>query len=238
MRSLLLFTHLHHDHTQGLPFFGPIFHPQNTLHIFGPRPSEHRDLEAVLGSVYESPVSPIGLPLLKSRVFIEQVREGDVIVLNDADAPPQLLPVHEVPEELPRDAVVVRIHHGYHHPRTGIFVYRVEYEGRSVVLATDTEGYVGGDRRLIEFARGADLLVHDAEYDEEEYAAPGKVRQGWGHSTWRMAVEVAQAAGVGQLLLTHHSPRHDDEYLDGMEAKAQAVFPNTRMAYEGLVVEL
>ena len=146
--------------------------------------------------------------------------------------------VHHDQNLVPNEAVSIKVQHGYNHPRNGIIMYRISYLGRSLVFATDIEGYVGGDRKLINLARGADLLIHDAEYDEQEYANKTTIKQGWGHSTWRMAVEVAQAAGVKRLALTHHSPLHDDAYLDSMERKAQAVFPATFMAREGEAIDL
>ena len=125
----------------------------------------------------------------------------------------------------------------YAHPQH-VFFYRVEMGDKKMVVATDTEGYLGGDRRLIRFAREADLLIHDGEYTTEEYLDPSRTKQGWGHSTWEMAVEVAQAAAVKRLVLTHHNARHDDAFLEDMERQAQARFPATVMGREGLTVDL
>jgi ribonuclease BN (tRNA processing enzyme) len=105
-----------------------------------------------------------------------------------------------------------------------------------MVYASDTESYVGGDTRLIEFAMGTDLLIHDAQYTSEEYVTDPK--QGWGHSTPEMAIAIAQAAKVKKLALFHHEPEHDDDTLAEIEKKAQEAFPNTILAYEGLTIEL
>ena len=78
-------------------------------------------------------------------------------------------------------------------------------------------------------AAGADLLLHDAQYTEEEY--PTKL--GWGHSTWNAGVKAAKKAGAKNLLLFHHEPAHNDKTILEMEAKAKAEFPNTFAAYEG-----
>jgi ribonuclease BN (tRNA processing enzyme) len=141
-------------------------------------------------------------------------------------------------ENVPEDAVVINVNHGYNHPKNGILFFRIHYKNRSLVIATDTEGYVGDDQKLIKFTQEADLLVHDAEYDEHEYAQDFIVRQGWGHSTWRMAVNVAKAAQVKHLVLTHHSPGHPDAYLEQMLSKVQAVFPNAVLAQEGATLEV
>ena len=126
-----------------------------------------------------------------------------------------------------------RSYHGYHHPKKRHPLLPHQLPGRSVVIATDTEGFCGGDRKLINFTRDANLLIHDAEYDDHEYADESVIRQGWGHSTWRMATEVAAAAQVQRLALTHHSPGHNDADLETILVKAQTVFRNTFLAREG-----
>ena len=117
-------------------------------------------------------------------------------------------------------------------------IYNIRYRGKSLVFATDTEGYEGGDQRLIDLAQDADLLIHDAEYTESEYTGPPRVRQGWGHSTWLMAVEVGQKAHVKRLALTHHHARHDDATMRRIEQEAQAILPQAFVAREGTTIVL
>ena len=163
---------------------------------------------------------------------------GDTLVLPAYGEAPLHYLVGQELKNVPPEATTIQIYHGYHHPKSGILFSRISYKGRSVVIATDTEGFCGGDRKLINFTRGADLLIHDAEYDEHEYADESVIRQGWGHSTWRMATQVAEAAQVGRLALTHHSPRHSDADLEAILEKAQAIFPNTFLAREGETVSV
>ncbi len=229
---VLLLTHTHHDHTQGLPFFFPTRHPASRISIFGPNLGNSH-LEKILEREMSPPVFPLGLEELYSERTLTYVRHGDLIVLDNDHALPICYGLDEYPEDLDPDAVIIRANHGYNHPQHGIFFFRIEYRGHSLVIATDTEGYVGGDRKLIVLAQETDLLVHDAEYDTHEYADDTPIRQGFGHSTWNMAVEVAQAAKVKKLVLTHHSPGHDDAYLEQMLTKAQEHFPNTILAKEG-----
>lgn len=237
MCATILITHTHHDHTQGFPFFLPARNANSTLYIFGPKLLEE-DLQEVLARAMLPPVFPLGLEELNSRRQIQHVRQGDLIVLTEPTTPPRLLNPRDDRKQVPPDAVTIQAHHSYSHPKGGVLVFRINHRERSVVVATDTEGYCGGDRRLARFAQGATLLIHDAEYDEDEYANQGVVRQGWGHSTWCMATDVALTAGVRQLALFHHSPSHDDAFLEAMERKAQAVFPDTLLAREGVTVEL
>jgi ribonuclease BN (tRNA processing enzyme) len=138
------------------------------------------------------------------------------------------------------EAVVIRIHKSYAHPG-GVYVYRIMWHGKSIVYATDTEGYVGTDRKLVAFARDADVLIHDAQYSEEHYRgalAGFPSTQGYGHSTVTMACEVAAASEAGQLILFHHDPAYSDEIVARMEADAKVVFGETQAAYEGLEIVL
>jgi ribonuclease BN (tRNA processing enzyme) len=116
----------------------------------------------------------------------------------------------------------------------GVYGYRIEHEGVSVVYATDTEHYACPDPHLVELARGADILIYDAMYTPEEYAGRvGPAKVGWGHSTWEAGVAVADGAGVGRLVLFHHDPQRDDEGVRAIERRAQLARPGTLAAREG-----
>src|SRR5512138_2052528 len=222
LEVILLFSHLHHDHTQGFPFFVPAYMPNARLHIFGPGGTPET-LSQVLEHNQSSEMFPVSLRDMASAKDIQSVRESQVIVWGGAG-----VRVLDSSEGLGNDdeALVIRIHKSYAHPG-GVYVYRITWRGKSVVYATDTEGYVGTDRRLAQFADGADLLIHDAQYSEEHYGgqlAGFPSTQGYGHSTAAMACEVAAAAAVGQLVLFHHDPAYTDARVAGMEAAAKAQF--------------
>ena len=234
--ATLLFTHTHHDHTQGFPFFVPAFFQTSTFYIFGPK-TLHQDLEEVLSRTMMPPVFPITLEELPCERETRNLHEAEVILLDSDSAAPRVLRAER--DVLPKSPKQVRIYvmRSYAHPQ-GAFIYRIEFGDKSLVLATDTEGYLGGDQRLIRFSRGAQLLIHDAQYSQEEYTNPNVPKQGWGHSTWQMAVDVARAAQVERLALYHHDPTHTDELLAKLEKEAQAVFSGAVMACEGLKIEL
>ncbi|MEO6845216.1 MAG: MBL fold metallo-hydrolase, partial [Ginsengibacter sp.] len=97
---------------------------------------------------------------------------------------------------------------------------------------TDIEHKKGIDKSIVKFASGADLLVHDGQYTPEEY----KKFKGWGHSTWEQAIEVAIQAKVKKLIITHHDPDHNDEFLDEVERKCKKMFPQSMLAREGMEV--
>jgi phosphoribosyl 1,2-cyclic phosphodiesterase len=232
----LLFSHLHHDHTQGFPFFAPAYMPNAKLNIFGPGVSPE-SLEKVLENNQSPATFPVGLRDMASSKDIRSLRESQAIVWDESGIRvTDIVPAWEAGAKGDEQALVVRIHRSYAHPG-GVYAYRVNWRGRSIVYATDTEGYVGTDRRLVRFAHGADMLIHDAQYAEAHYRgqmAGFPSTQGYGHSTVSMACEVAAAAEVGKLVLFHHDPAYDDCMIDEIERKAGARFENTLAAYEGL----
>jgi phosphoribosyl 1,2-cyclic phosphodiesterase len=120
------------------------------------------------------------------------------------------------------------------HP-DGACGYRLEYGGRAFALISDTEGFPGKrDSELVSLARGADLIVYDATFTEEEIAS----RSRWGHSTWARGIRLADEAGAKQLCLFHHDPSHDDEFMDTLAAEANDARPGTITAREGLIIDL
>lgn len=215
MKASLLFTHLHWDHIQGVPFFTPAFHPDSDLTFIG-ADRDSGGIRSALGLQMQPPQFPIGLDaLVGARRFIDQ----------RPDRPFDVGPFKVTPCE-------------QDHP-DGVVVYRIEAGGRVVVFATDIEHGGTIDAQLVEQSRGADLLIHDAQYTAPEYqGVGGPPRRGWGHSTWNEACEVARRAEVGRLALFHHDPMRGDDAVDGIEARARCLFPSTLAAREGLEVAL
>jgi len=229
---LLLFSHLHHDHTQGFPFFIPAYLPNAKLHIFGPD-GTHESLKNVLEHNQSSETFPVSLREMASSKDIQSVREAQVIVWDKGG-----VRLVESTVGLDDEAIVIRIHKSYAHPG-GVYSYRISGRGKSILYATDIEGYVGIDRKLVQFAKDADVLIHDAQYSEEHYR--GHIEgfpstQGYGHSTVSMACEVASASEAGQLILFHHDPAYSDERVASMEATAKSLFANSAAACEGLEI--
>jgi len=232
--ATMLFSHTHHDHTQGFPFFDPAHEGTSVLYMFGPR-TFYEDIEEALSRAMLAPSFPVALAELKSLKVMSNIEESEVVILNRS-MDPQLLNVYRDEREDSPDAVEIGLMRSFAHPNGGVSVYKISWAGKNMVYASDTESYIGGDTRLIEFARGTDLLIHDAQYTSQEYVTGPK--QGWGHSTPEMAIAIAQAAKVKKLVLFHHDPSHDDDTLAEIERKAQEAFPNTILAYEGLTIKL
>jgi ribonuclease BN (tRNA processing enzyme) len=228
----LFISHTHHDHVQGLPFFAPANHFGSVLNVFGPR-SFSQELKQTLSLTMDPQYSPLEMDELSSQINIRNINENQSVVLNHDVRVPHLHAQSEGEKDL-GDDISVKLMRSYAHPKVGVFAFRIEFKNKVVVYATDTEGYVGGDSRLTEFSKNADLLIHDAQYDPHQYMDPSSPKQGFGHSTYEMAAEVAKAANAKHLVLFHHDPAHDDDKIAEMEAKARKLFPNSTAGAEGL----
>jgi phosphoribosyl 1,2-cyclic phosphodiesterase len=234
LETLLLFSHLHHDHIQGFPFFVPAYMPNTHLHILGPDGTTET-LTQVLEHNQSAETFPVRLRDMSSTKNIQSLKESQRIVWDEEG-----LRVVGSNVRLSAEALVIRVHKSYAHPG-GVFIYRISWRGKSVVYATDTEGYVGTDRKLAAFARDADVLIHDAQYAEAHYAgqlAGFPSTQGFGHSTATMACDVAASAEAGQLILFHHDPAYSDEMVTAQENIAKANFPDSCAAFEGLEISM
>lgn len=234
LELLILFSHLHHDHTQGFPFFVPAYIPKSKLHIYGPGGTAET-VKHVLEHNQSSDTFPISLRDMASNKDIQSLRETQVIVWGEDG-----VRVQESSPSLSPEAVVIRMHKSYAHPGS-VYHYRIEYQGKSIVYATDTEGYVGTDRKLVNFTRNADVLIHDAQYSDDHYygcLAGFPSTQGYGHSTATMAGQVAASAETGQLILFHHDPSYADDWVAAQERAAKNFFPDSQAAFEGLEISL
>ncbi|MBL8950534.1 MAG: MBL fold metallo-hydrolase [Myxococcaceae bacterium] len=215
LTASIFVSHYHYDHLQGLPFFTPMFHPKSRVVFYGPSRAG-RTVKDVIVAQMQQPFFPVTAEMVfRADVDYRAVAEGDRIVLGDAVV----------------TALEVK------HPG-GNLAYRVHYRGKSVVYATDAEH---GDRdgQLIEFAKGADLLIFDAMYSEDEYngvAGPPKI--GWGHSTWEQSIKVANGAGVGKLCLFHHDPTRDDDALDALLGHVRKERKEAMAAAEGQIIKV
>ncbi len=193
-RVSIFLSHFHWDHIHGLPFFGPAYDPTYEIRIVAPAP-DGADIEDILRAQMGPTHFPIPYDALSAKISFHGMNEG------------------------PWEGTKVRVRSIRVRHASFTVAYRVEAFGRSVVFIPDNE-LVGGDHatpggwmgRMIEFASGADLLLHDAMFTNEEY----RTREGWGHSTFSQALELAEQASVKRLDFFHHSPNRSDEELDGI----------------------
>lgn len=232
----ILFSHTHHDHTQGLAFFRPAYLPNTACYLMGPRLRE-RELAEGLSVAMISPYFPVELSDLPSIRNIRSLKDSDVLLFESGKPPVVFNQFRDNLTDKPHDLRVLSMH-SLAHPNGGVFVYRIEANGKSIVYATDTEGYVGGDQRIIQFAKGADLLIHDSQYLPEDYISCDPKVQGFGHSSVEMATDVATKANVGKLALFHYDPTYSDSVVEEMERIGRKRFPETVASYEGLELTL
>jgi ribonuclease BN (tRNA processing enzyme) len=110
----------------------------------------------------------------------------------------------------------------------GSYGYRVESDGCIIVVYTDLGHGDTVNEDIVAFAKDSDLLIHEAQYTDKELLT----HKGWGHSSFNQAIEVAEHAGVKQLIMTHHDPDHNDECLNKTEKQCKARFKNCALARE------
>ncbi|OLP18901.1 MBL fold metallo-hydrolase [Leptolyngbya sp. 'hensonii'] len=212
----LFFTHTHWDHIQGFPFFVPAFVKGNCFHIYGAPSPNGMTIEQRLINQMLDPNFPVPLQIMGSDLRFNDIQIGQQIYLGDITIETALL----------------------NHPgqATG---YRVNWRGCSAVYATDTEHLLDQlDENLLRLAQDADVMIYDATYTDEEYHSTTASKIGWGHSTWQEAIKMAEAARVKQLVIFHHDPLHNDDFLDRIAFQARERFPQAVMAREGMVLQL
>ena len=219
----MFFSHVHWDHIQGFPFLEPAFVAGNVFHLYGGN-NVSRTLEETLAGQMDHPNFPVHLTAMGAKMVFRDLGEGESVDIEDGVG----------------GAARVTTASG-NHPQ-GVFAFRVEHGGRAMVYATDTEHCEGRiDEKLVHLARGAEVLVYDAQYTPEEYsgtAGTGGPKKGWGHSTFEEGARIARTAGVRRLVLFHHDPIQSDAAVREKEKRARAVFDDVTAAREGMTIEL
>jgi CheY-like chemotaxis protein/phosphoribosyl 1,2-cyclic phosphodiesterase len=208
----ILLGHTHWDHIQGFPFFKPVFMPGSSFSVWAPKGGS-RSLQETLSGQMEFTYFPVELAQLPAQITYHELAEG-TYEIGGARVTTQYL----------------------NHPAVTLG-YRIEADGAVIVYVTDHEQFSDklwrgdadpgridsmvhdGDRRHARFMVDADLVIHDAQYTPEEYES----KKTWGHSTYEYVVDVAAAAGVKRVALTHHDPDHNDLFVADIEQRARAV---------------
>jgi phosphoribosyl 1,2-cyclic phosphodiesterase len=209
----LLFSHCHFDHIEGLPFFAPLYVSGRTLDLWSGHLQSPDATRFMIASLIRAPYFPIDPSAFRAAIRYHDFKAGDTLK--------------------PSDGIVVQTIL-LNHPG-GATGFRITFEGRSVCYISDVEHRPGHlERPLLEFVSGANVMIYDAMYTDEEY--PNYV--GFGHSTWQEAIKLADAAAVQTLVLYHHFPGRIDEELARVEAMAASKRSLTLMAREGMEIRL
>ena len=229
-------THTHWDHIMGFPLFTPIFLPVTKLRIRGPVTFEDDSLETIIGAQLSYRYWPVRAGELAADIKYEQIIETTLDLGGGLKVTSKYL----------------------NHPILCLS-YRLEYMGKSIIAAYDHEpfrnlfpvdpadpGYneeaakegelaaAEENKKILNFYKGADILIHDAQYTTDEYSR----HLGWGHSTYEQAIDSAANAGVKKLVFFHHEPGRTDKRLEELEKNyGGASGLQVMMAREGLILE-
>lgn len=222
----LLFTHTHIDHLLGFPFFAPLYFPGVHLHLIGPA-TLGVDFEDILRTLVEPQYYPVSMDEFRSDKEFDNIDENMVIYFVEGEQMPHFTTAGDA--GLEKAELVISNMKYYFHPKDGSYNYKVKWNKHSLVFATDVEQYVGSDQRLVKFAEGSDLLIHDSQYTLDQYLQ----FQGYGHSNYEMACQVALKANVKKLLLFHHDPNNSDDILREIEKEARQICASAELASEG-----
>jgi phosphoribosyl 1,2-cyclic phosphodiesterase len=205
--ATIFITHMHWDHIQGLPFFGPFRSTRNTFDIYGPEEADIQ-LDQIISDQMKSVYFPVSMADMAATIHYNRMYEG----------------------ELEISGVTVKSMFVNHPGNT--FGYRFEYGGKAMVYISDHEPYNGvlrlrddtsnghvidkddafvedNNGRMIDFIKGADVFIMDSQYFPEEYES----RRYWGHSPFTYSVDLGLAGKVKHLILFHHDPNHSDDKL-------------------------
>jgi phosphoribosyl 1,2-cyclic phosphodiesterase len=206
----ILFSHFHWDHIQGFPFFAPAYSKNQKIGILVMgKERKIKNLKEIFSLQMQQQYFPVDLDAMGAEFEFLSYGDRQTFYGAHVTAAPQ-----------------------YHKFLGGSYGFRIQDQRASLVVCTDLEHINGIDENIVNLARNADLLIHDGQYTADEY----KQHKGWGHSTWEQAVEVAIRAKVKKLIITHHDPDHNDDFLDSIEKKCQQLFPDSILAKEGMEV--
>jgi len=232
----IFITHTHWDHIMGFPMFSPIYHPKASLRITAPLSYEEDSLKQIIENQLSYRYWPVRAGELAAHIEYKQINETTLDLGSGLAVTSKYL----------------------NHP-AACMGYRFNYKGKSIAAVFDHEpfhnlfstnpeddGYdeqaakegeiaaAGENEKIVSFLKGADILIHDAQYTQDEYSR----HIGWGHASCGHAVETAQAAGAGKLVFFHHDPVHTDSQLLQIEKSyANNIPAQIIMAKEGMVLE-
>lgn len=237
VQATVLLSHIHLDHIQGFTFFRPLHIPSTILNVFG-NVNYNETLSDELAGLLFGKSFPLDLGDIAGNLNIRDINETEGIILRKGE-PPIIRRIEKEDDlKVEEDDVLITCYRSYAHPQEGVIIYKIYYKGKTLVYATDKESYLGGDKKLTNFARGCNLLIHDAQYTTEDYLNSFVPKQGYGHSTFDMAVECQNQTGAEKLVFFHFDPEYDDEKLDSIKEQYKAISERAILAYEGLEIDL
>lgn len=235
INATVLISHIHQDHLQGFTFFRPLHIPSSIINVFG-NVNYNESLSDELAQLLFGKSFPLDLGDIAGNLNIRDINETEGIILRQGE-PPIIKRIECEKDAVPEnDDVLITCYRSYAHPQEGVLVFKISYKDKSLVYATDKESYEGGDKKLSAFAHGCDLIIHDAQYTTEDYLDSFAPKQGYGHSTFEMAIECKNQSNAKKLVFFHYDPCYDDYKLNGIKERYSS--DDVILAYETLEIEL
>ncbi len=219
----MLFTHLHPDHIQGFSFFAPNYFKECTIKLMG-MIALKKHVGLILEQSMLPPTFPIEYKDLKSTRKHYELRDGSKFKAKGM-------------------GIEVLQAFAPSHPQQGALYYKITDldTNKSIACIWDLESKIGGDKAVMKFSNECDIMIHDTQYTSEEYDSDQMIVQGFGHSTYEMAINNATQAKIkDKLICTHYNPKHSDEKLDliQQELLKQKNDFEIILAKEGMTIEV
>jgi len=240
LNIIMFFTHLHPDHTQGFPFFAPNYFDECNLNIMG-----MKTLKKNIGIVLEQGMLPPSFPIeyrdLKSTRKHHELKDNDCLYIK-AD-----MSFDDILSDDSIFKIDVMQSFAPSHPQQGSLYYKITdiQDNTSVGCIWDIESHLGGDKRVINFFKNCNIIIHDTQYTVEEYNSDKIIVQGFGHSTYEMAIENASQAKAKHLICTHFNPLHKDIKLDSIQKALSSLttireiwLPEITLAKENMEIDV
>ena len=237
INATVLISHIHQDHIQGFTFFRPLHIPSSNINVFG-NVNYNESLADEISELLFGKSFPLDLGDIAGNLNIKDLNETEGIILRHGENPIIKRIENEKDAKLEKeDDVLITCYRSYAHPQEGVLIYKIQYKDKTLVYATDKESYPGGDKKLINYARGCNLLIHDAQYTTEDYLDSFVPKQGYGHSTFEMAVDAKNQSGAEKLVFFHFDPSYDDNKLNSIKEQYKSQ-DDIILAYEGIEIDL
>ena len=236
IKATVLISHIHQDHLHGFTFFRPLHIASSIINVFG-NVNYNESLADEMSELLFGKSFPLDLGDIAGNLNIKDLNETEGIILRHGEPPIIKRIETDADTYVEGDDVLITCYRSYAHPQEGVLIYKISYKDKVLVYATDKESYAGGDKKLVNFARGCNLLIHDAQYTTEDYLDAFAPKQGYGHSTFEMAVDAKNQSGAEKLVFFHFDPGYDDDKLDAIKENYKQD-DNIILAYEGLEIDL
>ena len=213
--TTIFLSHIHQDHIQGLQFYKPLFVKKSKIRLFGPTLKDE-SLEETLRKILFDKVFPLGLDEIRSDFEVNNFSPDKVVTISQSGN----AKIHDkldFNKKSIKDDIVITCYKSNSHPKNGCLCLKIEYNKKSLVYATDIEAGYNPESEFLDFIRGCDVLIHDAQYTSSDYTNPKNQKKGFGHSTFEMAIDTQRKTNAKKLYFFHYDPEYDDGKLQNLE---------------------